>query len=318
MHVNDVPKILTGSSDGTVSVWNLGADVPAAEATLKASGKVTHIEVKDSTILWAVDEVSAVNEQLTVGTVHLLNNSDLSTTAVRRSEDMPYTSAFGEIRAFLVAMVEGVTYLVTGGACAVIRTWKFDPVTSKFEALSALEGHIRPVTALLLHDTYLWSGSMDACVRVWDLATGRCLGVLSAANHGPGHSAAVSCLCLIPASAANAETFMASGGADSELKLWRPNGEFVHSVTHQSPITAMSVFQDGYNGVQSLIIGLADGWINVRACSTMALIFSLDSTLYKTRTVWGIQFLGKSCFAVAGEDGQLIVWKVDCALPDKA
>lgn len=71
-------------------------------------------------------------------------------------------------------------------------------------------------------------------------------------------------------------------------------------------------------GVPSLVIGLANGWINIRACSNMALILALDATIYNTQAIWSIKFLGKSCFAAGGEDGQLIIWNVDIALSDKA
>lgn len=223
--------------------------MPSAEATLQTSGRVTHVEVKDSTVLWAVDEPVAPDQpEPTVGTVHLLNNNDLSTIPVKRSDDMPYTSPFGEIRSFTVAVTEGGMYLITGGGEGIIRTWKFDPAQNKFEVLTTLEGHLRAVTSLLMQDNLLWSASVDTTIRVWDLGTGRCLGTLASANHGSGHNQAVACLCAIPASAANAEPYVASGGADSELKLWKTNGEFVHSVTHASPITSMAVFQDAYNG----------------------------------------------------------------------
>jgi hypothetical protein len=66
-------------------VWNLGAAVPTVETTIRTTGKVTHIEVKDGNVLWAVDEPIAPDQpNLTVGTVHLLSNPQtMSTIAVK-------------------------------------------------------------------------------------------------------------------------------------------------------------------------------------------------------------------------------------------
>eukprot|EP01031_Cornospumella_fuschlensis_P029808 gene29808-35989_t len=312
MHVGEIPKILTGSTDGTVSVWNLGAQVPTAEGTVKTSGKVTHLEVKDSTILWAVDEPISpeMSPELTVGTVYLLNSADMSTIPVKRSDDMPYTSPLGDIRSFLITAVEGVTYLITAGGEGVIRTWKFDTAAGKFEPLTVLEGHFRAVTCLLLNDNFLWSGSVDTTLRVWDLG-GRCVGMLNQ------HADAITALCFLPPSPSHAEAYICSGSADTEVKMWKANGEFVGGIGHRAPVTCLSAFQDAYGGVQSVIVGLMDGGVQVRATTNLALIFTLESSLYNTGIVWGIKFLGKSCFAVGGEDGQLIVWKVDVALVDK-
>lgn len=43
----------------------------------------------------------------------------------------------------------------------------------------------------------LWSGSTDRTIRVWEIATGRCMGALNVATGG--HTEAVSCLEYIPA-----------------------------------------------------------------------------------------------------------------------
>jgi WD40 repeat protein len=114
------------------------------------------------------------------------------------------------------------------------------------------------IMSALLSDNYLWTGSTDRTIRVWEITSGQCVGVLSCAGTpdtpGLGHTEPVSCLELIPASPTptgeGAEPYIASGGADGDLKLWRTNGEFVHCVSHgpQAFITAMKYYKDDHGG----------------------------------------------------------------------
>ena len=151
----------------------------------------------------------------------------------------------------------------------MIRTWRYDAAARKFEHLALLEGHLRAVTCVLLNGTHifciylssycrlkidfdldscLWSGSVDRTIRVWEVGTGKCLGVLTKANGGNGHSEAVSCLTLIPPTSAGGDAYIASGGGDGDVKLWKTNGEYVHSCSHGVFITALNTFQDSMGG----------------------------------------------------------------------
>lgn len=66
-----------------------------------------------------------------------------------------------------------------------------------------------------------------------------------------------------------------------------------------------------------LLVGLLDGSIVARSCASMNILFVLDASICRTKAVWSITNLGQSCFATGGDDGNLIVWKVERALVDK-
>jgi len=293
------------------------------EAVIPTNGKVRHIEVFNEHVLWSVDEPVFPDQlDVTVGTVHLLTNPNpLQTIPIRRSAEMPYTHSFGDVRSFKVTMVNNIIFVITSGGEGLIRTWRFDPAQNQFEQVAVLEGHIRAVTCVLLQDTSLWSGSLDKTIRCWDVGSGTCFGVLSASGGGHGHTGAVTCMILIPpipTSQAPDTTYVASAGMDSELKLWKTNGEFVHGITHQNAIMSMSLFKDDKGGVPVILLGLADGWILARSCATMNLIFRIDQSFCRTGTVWSIVDLGRmSCFASGGEDKQLICWNVSIPLQER-
>jgi WD40 repeat protein len=85
-----------------------------------------------------------------VGVVYLCNVNDMKPIPVHRSEDMPFTHSFGEIRSISVFFRDDAKILITGGGEGIVRIWRFDAATSKFDQISMLEGHIRAVTCILL------------------------------------------------------------------------------------------------------------------------------------------------------------------------
>ncbi len=115
-------------------------------------------------------------------------------------------------------------------------------------------------------ESYLWSGSVDRTLRVWEVGTGKCLGVLSGANGGPGHKDAISCLEFVPAAAPSNEAYIASGGGEGDVKLWKTNGEFVHSCSHTSFVTALKTWQDSLGGKHSDFIEWNMWWSNGILC----------------------------------------------------
>jgi len=304
-------KVLTGSSDQTVKIWNFSSKVPSLDISIPMKGPVEHIDVNENTITCAtLEPLLDQQPKVAVGMLHLFNTSTLTTVVAKRSEDFPYTHP-QKIRTFITTKLGGVLYVITGGGEGNIRTWRFDEAKNSFEPISLLEGHIREVTGLLLvsEATVLWSSSADHSIRVWEMSSGRCMGVL------PTNEMAT-CLELIPAP--NADGYIASGTADGEVKLWGLAGELAHTCSHKGQfVSCLRVFQDSLGGQPVLLIGMVSGGIVARTCSTMSVVFVIDSQFCNTQTVWAIRDLGQSCFATGGDDGNLLVWKVMKPLQDK-
>ncbi len=103
-------------------------------------------------------------------------------------------------------------------------------------------------------DTYLWSGSIDQTIRVWDMNTGKCVGMLCAPT---GHSAAVTCIVAVPPSGTSADKFVISASLNGELKRWTTGGEGAGATQATGvTVTALNVFQHqaGKNHNLSLMI----------------------------------------------------------------
>ena len=233
------PRIITGGSDSTVKVWNLTNDC-ANELTKETKGPVAEIQVNGSTIMWSVDETLAGDGPgIPVGVTQLFDAASGNTLPLTRSPETPYTHP-QEIRSIQMVVNEGVLYVVTGGGEGIILVWKFDGTTNTFSQLFRLERHTRAIMALVMHNQFIWSGSADRTLRVWDITTGAQVGSIAAAPGNPnGHSDTISCLDRIPALASDGEAYIISGSVDTTVKLWKTDGSFIHSCSHTNKVTAL-------------------------------------------------------------------------------
>lgn len=312
-------RVITGSEEPVVKVWNLTTDPPSTDMTMNTAGSVTKVEVNGPTIMWATAEpLPGDDPELSVGMVHLLDIGTQTTLPIKRSAEMPYTHP-QPVKCIAIGASSSVPYVVTAGTEGSIMAWRFD--NGQFVKLSLCEGHIRAVTCLLIHNEVLWSGSADRTLRVWDITSGRCVGTIGGSpGNVNGHSGAVSCLASIPASAASpqGESYVVSGSIDGDTKLWKSDGSFVFSCNNGAGVTSLCYFQDALGGSPALVIGLFDSRILIRSCTTMALLVSLDSSVSLCNgAVWSVTDLGgQSCFASGGDDGKVVMWQLQLALKD--
>ncbi|XP_077323242.1 NACHT domain- and WD repeat-containing protein 1-like [Lithobates pipiens] len=121
----------------------------------------------------------------------------------------------------------------------------------------SLEGHSDIVTAVLIHDRYIISGSWDTSVRVWDIFSASEVKTLC------GHTGAVTCLALVSPGEVQLnssllpphEDFVCSGSADCSIKVWSLiSGQPLLSIYTFSAVSALTPIPD-----TKLIISGSDG-----------------------------------------------------------
>ncbi|CAL55199.1 WD40/YVTN repeat-like-containing domain [Ostreococcus tauri] len=81
-----------------------------------------------------------------------------------------------------------------------------------FECIQELKGHTDNVRVLTVDDRYLYSGSWDKTIRVWDLETFSCKHIIN------GHTEAVLALCVMGG-------HLVSGSYDTTVRLWGVQSE---------------------------------------------------------------------------------------------
>jgi WD40 repeat protein len=109
------------------------------------------------------------------------------------------------------------------------------------ECKVTLTGHTHHVSSLAISTLgwILYSGSWDATIRVWNLATQRCTQVLQ------DHSEAVTSIALF--SDPSGKQFLASGSKDATIKLWDLDSfDCIHTfVGHEDGVTCLDIFDNG-------------------------------------------------------------------------
>ncbi|KAL0067088.1 SCF ubiquitin ligase complex subunit cdc4 [Marasmius tenuissimus] len=156
-----------------------------------------------------------------------------------------------------------------------------------------LEGHDHAVRALAARGRTLVSGSYDCNVRVWDIATGKCRFVLT------GHGQKVYSVVLDPT-----RNITASGSMDGTVRVWSTlNGTCLHTL----------------NGHTSLVglLGLSPSHLVSAAADSTLRIWDVDRG--ELKAVLAAHTGAITCFqhdefkVVSGSDGTLKVWDLRAA-----
>lgn len=96
--------------------------------------------------------------------------------------------------------------------------------------------------SVVIVETLLWTASADETIRIWNPATAQCQHEITSRNAGPGHTAAVTSLLLLPPTAQQPSTHIASGGLDGTMRIWSTTGDYVHQEAHDAEIMCMTTF----------------------------------------------------------------------------
>jgi len=119
-----------------------------------------------------------------------------------------------------------------------------------FECVHELKGHADNVRVLTVDDRYLYSGSWDKTIRVWDLETFSCKHIMN------GHTEAVLALCVMGG-------HLVSGSYDTTVRLWgvQPETEFECVGVFHAHNDAVRVLTSAGRNATTVFSGSYDGSI---------------------------------------------------------
>ena len=260
--------VVTGSSDGTVRVWDLATGTPLGEpltghaytVNAVAAGELDGRTVavsgdEDGTLrVWDLATSAPVGEPMTgheggVRSVAFCTGPNGRLLLASGGKDRtvrvwdlatgtqaggPFTGHAGMVNAVAAGTVDGRAVVVSGSGDGTVRVWDLATGTPIGEPLT---GHDSTVNAVATGDlegrTVVVSGSGDRTVRVWDLATGTPVGEPLTGHEGGVRSVACG-------TGPDGRLLLASGGEDRTVRIWQPAIEPPTTVAANRP--ARNVF----------------------------------------------------------------------------
>ena len=225
----DGSKIVSGSADNTIRVWDIQS---GQEAVLKGhEGWVKSVAIAPDG-----SKVVSGSRDNTIRVWDIKSEAELAVLEGHQSS------------IWSVAIAPDGSKIVSGSRDKTIRVWD---IKSESE-LAVLEGHESSVSSVAIASdgSKVVSGSEDKTIRVWDIKSGEELAVLE------GHKYGVSSVAIAPDG-----TKVVSGSLDKTIRVWdiKSGEELAVLKGHESGVISVAITPDG----SKIVSGSVDNTIRV-------------------------------------------------------
>jgi eukaryotic-like serine/threonine-protein kinase len=227
----DGRSALSGSSDGTLKLWDL------------ATGRELRTLVGGSSQVYSIAIAPDGRTALSGSADNTLKLWELGTGKVLRK----LTGHSG--LAWSVAIAPDGRTALSASSDGTLKLWDL----AKGRELRTLNGHVGYVYSVAISPdgrTAL-SGSLDKTLRLWEIASGKPLRTLT------GHSGAVTSVVI----AADSRSAL-SGSFDKTVKLWDlATGELLRTFSgHSKEVTSVAISPDGRTAIAACVDGTPYQW----------------------------------------------------------
>ncbi|KAI8603196.1 WD40-repeat-containing domain protein [Dissophora ornata] len=189
----DEDRIVSGSSDTTIIVWDLETGQVLRRLAGHADSVLSLRFEKDIVVSCSKDRTVKIWNISTGDMIRTLVGHRAAVNAVQFSPESAAPSPFLGSRRVVVSASGDKT----------IKIWSFETG----ECLRTLEGHARGIACIQFEGNLIVSGSSDRSIKIWDVARAECVKTLT------GHDGLVRTLQFSGGR-------IISGGYDETLKIW--------------------------------------------------------------------------------------------------
>ncbi|KAF9173030.1 hypothetical protein BGX21_002106 [Mortierella sp. AD011] len=189
----DEDRIVSGSSDTTIIVWELETGKVLQRLAGHADSVLSLRFEKDIAVSCSKDRTVKIWKISTGEMIKTLIGHRAAVNAVQFSPESAPPSPFAG----------HPRVVVSASGDKTIKIWSFETG----ECLRTLEGHARGIACIQFEGNVIVSGSSDRCIRIWDITRGECVKTLT------GHEGLVRTLQFTGGR-------IISGGYDETLKIW--------------------------------------------------------------------------------------------------
>eukprot|EP01134_Creolimax_fragrantissima_P004967 CFRG4967T1 len=246
----DDDKIVSGSRDLKIRVWNTRANPPTLTKTMSGHlGSVLCLQYDKEKIISGSSDCS-----VRVWDIH----SGESLFALLEHSMSVLNLQFND------------NALVTCSKDTTVKVWELNGIKSEPKVRLTLTGHAAPVNVVRFDDRYVISASGDSSVKVWDFNNGTLLRTLQ------GHTRGIACLCF------NGDLAV-TGSSDESIKLWNvKTGELLRTLQGHTDLVRCIAMDD-----RRIVSGSYDKTIRVWDIATG---FSLATIKEHRHRVFKLQF----------------------------
>jgi len=205
----DEGRIVSGSSDTSIIVWDLESGKVLQRLTGHADSVLSLRFENDTVVSCSKDRTVKIWQISTGEMVRTLVGHRAAVNAVQFSPEGSSSSP--------APFVGSPRVVVSASGDKTIKIWSFETG----ECLRTLEGHARGIACIQFEGNIIVSGSSDRSIKIWDVTRGECIRTLD------GHEGLVRTLQFTGKR-------IISGGYDETLKIWdRESGKMLANMVGQ-------------------------------------------------------------------------------------